>query len=147
MNICMAKDNKVFVDSNFFIALFNPPDTLHQKAVAISRKIKKEKPRLYISNFIFLEVVTVLSQRVNRKTAITLGQHFLKDEQLKIINVNKQLNTFTWEIFKEIKKKNISFVDCSILAAMKTEGIKKLLTFDKKDFTSIKRNHRFSFYH
>jgi len=43
-------------------------------------------------------------------------------------------------------KNNKVFVDCSTLAAMKAEGIKKLLTFDKKDFTSLKKEYRFGFY-
>ena len=142
----MAKNDKVFVDSSFLIALFNPPDTFHPKAVAISRKTIKERPQLYISNFVFLETVTVLSQRVNRKTAVVLGQHLLKDQQAKIIHVNQKLNTLAWEIFKEIKKKNVSFIDCSTLAIMKVEGIKKLLTFDQKDFAPLRQKHRFSFY-
>ncbi|MBL7159235.1 PIN domain-containing protein [Candidatus Microgenomates bacterium] len=142
----MDKNNRLFVDSNFFIALFNPTDALNQKALTISKKLKKENPRLYISNFVFLEVVTVLSQRVSRKAAISLGNHLLKDRQLEIIHIDKQLNKLTWKIFQNIKKKNVSFVDCSILAAMKAEGIKKLLTFDQSDFLSLKKYCRFGFY-
>lgn len=142
----MDKRDKLFIDSNFFIALFNPADTLNQKALTISQKLKKENPRLYISNFVFLEVVTVLAQRVSRKAAISLGNHLLKDKQLEIIHIDKRLNELSWEFFKKIKKKNVSFVDCSILAAMKAEGIKKLLTFDQGDFLSLKRKFRFSFY-
>lgn len=142
----MDKDSRIFVDSNFFIALFNPTDTLNQKALTISQKIKKENPQLYISNFVFLEVVTVLSQKVSRKTSVSLGNHLLRDKQLEIIHIDKQLHEMTWEIFQNIKKKNVSFVDCSILAVMKAEGIKKLLTFDQKDFLGLRRKYRFSFW-
>lgn len=140
------KANKIFLDSNFFIALFNPTDTLYQKALKVSQKIKKETPQLYISNFIFLEVVTVLAQRVSRKAAILLGDHLLKDKQVEIIHVDQNLNETTWELFKKIRRKNISFVDCSILMIMKAEGIEKLLTFDREDFAGLKRKWRFSFY-
>lgn len=142
----MAKNNQVFADSNFFIALFNPSDTLHAKAIAISQKLAKEKPKFYISNFVFLEIVTVLTQKVSRKAAITLGEHLIKDQQLKIIHINQRLNKLTWEIFKTLKRKNISFVDCSLLTVMRAEGIKKLLTFDKEDFTRLRKKYRFSFY-
>ena len=136
----------VFVDSNFFIALFNPSDSLYQEALKISQKIKKDNPLLYISNLIFLEIVTILAQRVSRKAATSLGNHLVKDKQLEIVHIDKQLNELTWEIFKSIRRKNVSFVDCSVLAVMKTEGIRHLLTFDKEDFASLKRKYRFSFY-
>jgi len=142
----VKEDNQIFVDSNFFIALFNLTDSLHPKVLKISRGLKRENPRLYISNFIFLEIVTVLSQRVNRETAVLLGNYLLKDKQLEVIHIDKKLNEITWEIFKSINKKNCSFVDASILAVMKREGIKKLLTFDKEDFLSLKRKYRFNLY-
>lgn len=132
------QSEKILVDSNFFIALFNPPDTLHQEALKISHKFRKETPELYISNFIFLEIVTVLAQRIGRTAAISLGDHLLKDKQLRVIHIDRRLNELTWEVFKGIKKKNISFVDCSILALIKTEGIRKLLTFDREDFALLR---------
>lgn len=143
----MAKNNRcVFVDSNFFIALYNPQDTLNSKAVELTQKIKRGKPILFISNFIFLEVVTVLSQRAGRRAAMSLGEHLLEDRQLEIVHIDKRLNTISWEFFKEIKKKNISFVDCSTLATMNFEDIKYLLTFDQKDFSSLRKKFKFDFY-
>ena len=70
----MGENNsKVFVDSNFYIALFNPEDTLYNKAAQISKKIQKQDLKIFISNLIFLEAVTVLSMRTNRKTAVETG--------------------------------------------------------------------------
>lgn len=147
MIISMAKFNdKIFADSNFFIALFNPQDSLHQKAFKVVQRLQKENPQLYISNFIFLEIVTVLTQRASRKVAVSFGSHLLEDGKLKIIHVDQRLNKMSWEIFKEIGRKNVSFVDSSILAVMRTEGINKLLTFDEQDFATLKRKYRFSFY-
>ena len=142
----VAANNRIFVDANFFVALFNPQDTLYKEAIAKSQTIQKEKPLLVISNYIFLEIVTVLSQRVNRKTAITLGKHLLEDKQLQIVHIGTHLNNSTWEIFKEIEKKNISFVDCSSLVVMEFEEINKFLTFDRKDFAGLAKKYQFSFY-
>ncbi len=44
-----------------------------------------------------------------------------------------------------MNKKNMSFVDCSILAVLQYEGINALLTFDQKDFTpTIQKNINFT---
>jgi len=142
----MEKNEEIFVDSNFFISLFNDLDSLHNKAKIIVERFVKSKPKIVISNFIFLETVTVLSQRVNRKTAYSAGEKLLNEEFCKIIHVDEGLQNVTWGIFHEVKKKNTSFVDCSILAVISYMGIKKLLTFDTEDFAGLRRKYSFSFY-
>ncbi|MBU2591923.1 MAG: PIN domain-containing protein [Patescibacteria group bacterium] len=128
----MAEDNgRVFVDANFFVALFNPKDSLHKEAIRISRKLKKYKKELVVSNFIFLEVVTVVSQKMCKRAALVLGKELLAGK-VEIIHVTEKLNRLSWDIFKKVADKDVSFVDCSVLAIMKEEEIKELLTFDKK---------------
>ena len=140
------QSNKVFVDTNFWIALLNTSDSLHQRAIATITKIRRESPLLFISNFIFLETVTVAAQRISKKAALFIGEQLLKDDQVSIIHVNQRIHLRTWEIFSRVKRKNISFVDCSILAIMEQEEIPYLLTFDRKDFYPLKRQYQFEFF-
>lgn len=141
----MGENNsKVFVDSNFYIALFNPEDTLYNKAVQVSKTIQKKGLKIFISNLIFLEAVTVLSMRTGRKTAVETGIRLL--ENPNFIHIDLSLEEKTWEIFKKIDRKNMSFVDCSILALMQLEGINYLLTFDEKDFKSLQKAYSFKLY-
>lgn len=142
----MAEVNKIFSDSNFFIALYNPSDSLHSESVRISQKIKKETPDIYISNYIFLEIVTVISQRIGRKEAVFLGNDILKDSKVNIIHIDDRLNKLAWQIFTRIPKKNFSFVDCSTLALLQFEEIRKLLTFDREDFKSLQKDYQFDLY-
>ena len=136
---------KILADSNFFIALFNPSDSLHEKAIAISKKIKEESLRIYISNYLFLEIVTIISQRVGKKEAVILGKHLLEDEQIEIIHINEKLNNLSWKIFQEINKKDTSFADCSNLAILQTEEIKIFLTFDGH-YINLQKEHNFEMY-
>lgn len=141
----MDEDNsKVFVDSNFYIALFNPEDALYNKAVQISKTIQKQDLKIFISNLIFMEAITVLSMRTDRKTAVETGIRLL--ENPNFIHIDLPLEQKSWEIFKKIDRKNMSFVDCSILAVMQSEGIKKLLSFDEEDFSSLRKAYDFSYY-
>lgn len=142
----MEQNKKVFIDSNFFIAFFNTADALHDKAIKIGEVLERERIILVISNFIFLEVVTVLSQRVNKFTAMKVGKYFLESPEIELIHVDETLQNQSWIIFSAAEEKNISFVDCSTIATMKAESLSKLLTFDKKDFQKLQKRHRFQFF-
>lgn len=137
---------KLFIDSNFFCALYNPSDSQHQKAVKIAGILKKENPSLFISNFIFLETVTIISQRVGKQTAVQIGNHLMDESKVTMINVNSQLNQQTWEFFQQIKNKNISFVDISIPVVLSAEGIRNFLTFDTDHFKILQKHFPFKFF-
>lgn len=138
------KIEKLFIDTSFFVALFNRLDNQHQKAKQISEKLLVEAPGIFISNFIFSETVTVVSQKVDRETAVAAG---LKLPSAKtFIYIDSLLQQKSWNIFQKIDKKNIGFVDCSILAVMAHEDIKWLLTFDGTDFKSLQKPFKFKLY-
>ena len=139
-------DTKIFVDSNYFISLFNPVDGNYVGAVALFHALEREHMLLVTSNFVFAEVVTVLSQRQNRPSAIVAGSHLQANPRIRIIHIDEALHRTSWQVFQEIQKKNMSFVDCSILAVMHAEHITKLLTFDRTDFAPMRQRYHFKFY-
>ena len=142
----MAQKSEIFVDSNFFISLSNLEDSQHKRAVRIKKKVISQHCCIVITNLIFLEIVTVLSQRTGRQEAISLGEELLSDESVKVIHINPKLHNLSWKVFKEVSRKNTSFVDCSSIAVMGAEGIDKFLTFDNEDFAPLRRKYKFSFF-
>lgn len=136
--------SRIFVDANYFIALANPADSTHHKAIAISDHLAKENPELIISDYIFLEVATVVSQRVSRSDSIIICKTIQNDPQIEIIHINQDMWNLSWETFQRTKSKNLSFVDCSVIAVMQAEGINKLLTFDAEDFAPLQKKYHFS---
>lgn len=141
----MERNSRIFVDSNYFVALFNPSDALHRHALDLAERIDSQDIPLVISNFVFLEVVTVLSQRRGRKVAIDVGEHLLTNPLIAIIHVDELSQLESWRIFQNIKEKNASFVDSSIIAVMQSERINALLTFDIQDFKKLQKQYRFNF--
>jgi predicted nucleic acid-binding protein len=137
---------KVFIDSNYFIALYNPQDKLHEQATTLAIELTKQNPQVYISTFTFIEITTVISQRVGRIASIEAGKELLNSDDFSFIHGSKELEKRSWEIFQDVSQKNVSFVDCSIIAAMKFEDIPTLITFDKKDFNPLQRKYKFSLY-
>src|SRR5579862_7393177 len=136
----------VFVDSNYFIALGNANDSLHEQALLLSDKLFEEHAIFIFTNFIFAEIVTVLSQRTNRENAIRFGKELLHNKQVAMVTITKSLHDKSWEIFQKTERKNISFVDCSTLVVMEFENISTLLSFDKTNFKPLQKFHRFTFY-
>jgi predicted nucleic acid-binding protein len=143
MNTYMANKDAVFLDSNFLIAIFNNSDSNHKKAQQLAYSMAELDSKLYISNYILLEVLTVLSQRINRETAIDVKTRLLNGRNLELVHINEELSNLSLEFFEEIKAKNMSVVDCSILAVLNYVGIKQLLTFDTTDFTPLRERFNF----
>ena len=137
----------IFLDANFLIAIHKTNDQLHQNAMNLANIIDKNNLEMVTSNYVILEVLTVLSQRISKSVAIKASNLLLsKDSPITQIHINSDLDNQTLELFKTIKNKNISYVDCSIIAVMKSENIKLLATFDKKDFNSLQKIHSFKIY-
>lgn len=127
----MDQNKSVFIDTNYFCALYNPKDTLNQKSIIFSKLLKEKKYKAYVSNYIIIETLTIISQRVGKNIALTFWGK-INEQLIKIIYMDKRLQCQSFKIFKKIRSKNISFVDASIIALIKKHKIDYLLTFDKK---------------
>lgn len=118
----------LFVDTNFFCALYNDNDAHYSKAEVIATRLNGF--RLITSNFVLLETYTVLSQRASKREAIAFGELLKKDSPYAIYWISKEFEEEVWKIFVSIKEKNFSYVDASILALIRKEKISHLLSFD-----------------
>ena len=146
IGICMETSDRIFADSNFFIALFHAGDSLYSHAQHIAKTIDVHRIPLVISNFIFLETVTVLAQRRGTSVARQAGLYLLSSPNIELIHIDVSLQHETWELFQAAGNKNISFVDFSTIAVMRAESIQKILTFDQADFKKLQKKFRFLFY-
>ncbi len=140
----MVGDKLLFVDSNYFVALFNPADSLARQAEKIAKHLDAADIRLVTSNLVFLEVVTVLAQRRSRAVAVEVGAYLLS--HVNIVHVDESSHQDAWSIFQIVPSKNVSFVDCSILAILRAENIHSLLTFDITDFHKFRKQFRFEIF-
>jgi len=118
----------IFIDASYYLSLLNLQDNNHNKAVEMSLCHKNE---VYITSQAVLgEVLTVGSQRIDKKLAIEFVEEILKS-QTRVILETKDYVDDAFSIFKQAESKNISWVDCYSLAIMKKLKIKKALSFDK----------------
>lgn len=130
--------DKIFIDSNVFIALLNKDDALYTKAVRTLHTIKERGLLPVTSNFVVNEVITVLSLRINKKIAVMFADFVYGDESgLSVITVDRNIELKAVTYLKQFKSKNISFCDCTIFALLELLPIAYIATFD----TDFKTKH------
>ncbi|MEX0622120.1 MAG: PIN domain-containing protein [Candidatus Woykebacteria bacterium] len=118
----------IFVDTSAFVALNNPKDPHHKKSLQVSLNLEKESAPFFTTNYILAESYTVISQKVDKEASVYFRENL--DLRIRIVRVGESLEETAWEIFKETRSKNVSYVDCTSFAAMKAFNIKRAFAFD-----------------
>ena len=118
----------IFIDASFYLSLLNPKDNNHEKAIKIGQEYEGEE---YVTSQMVLgEVLTVGSQRFDKTLTIKFIEEVLKS-RTRVVLEKAELIKGAYNIFKKIRSKNVSWVDCYSFAIMEKLKIKKALTFDK----------------
>ena len=125
----MVKTKILLVDADAFVALSDPIDSSHKKAVEYKNKINAQKFLLITSDPAFGEAVAVLSQNAGLQTAIYFSEEVLKGD-IEIIEVDASLRRQALDIFKKQTSKNSRFTDCINMAIMKKMGLDTIFSFD-----------------
>lgn len=117
----------IFIDASFYLSLLNPNDSNHEKAVKIGKKHKNEE---YVTTQMVLgEVLTVGSQRFNKALTVKFVEEILKS-RTRVVLEKSNLIKQAFILYKKIRSKNVSWVDCYSLTVMRKLGIKTVITFD-----------------
>ncbi len=127
----------IFIDSNVIIAYKNADDINHDRSARIFQQLGDGRyGKGIISEFIFIEVTTVLALKRNLQSAKEVGIILLNAADIEIIKASDVFEK-SWNIFINQRNTKFSFVDASNLACMELKEIKNIATFDK-DFLKIK---------
>ncbi len=117
-----------FIDTSAFFAFMDADDGFHEKARAAFAKLVKLENILHCSNYIVLETIELLQNRMG----INAVRAF-EDDILEIMNVHwvdEKLHGTAISNLVTAKRKNISLVDYTSFEIMRALGIKKVFTFD-----------------
>jgi len=127
---------RVFIDTGFWIALFDARDEHHQKAKKNLESILTNYD-LYISEYILFETITYLNCSIKNHTlALTFLDRVTSNDTIKILKVDSEIISRALEIFKKYEDQYFSFTDCTSFVIMKKESIDKYIGFDKH-FTNM----------
>ena len=121
----------IFVDADAFIALTKQDDSSHKRAKQIFEKLQDTQVIFVTSNLVFIEVITVLSQRINHETAVEFINNMKSEDSIfQIERINEDTEEKAIQIFIEQKSKNVSFVDCANIAIVRYKDMDGIFSFD-----------------
>jgi uncharacterized protein len=120
----------VFADTSYWFALLNSRDTLHQKAVVMSRQLSAVP--FVTSEMVFVELLNSLSSGNprERRAVATAVQGFRENDSVIVVPQTPEQFAIAFDRYKQSADKNWSLTDCASFHIMETERITAALTHD-----------------
>lgn len=138
----MNNTNRIFVDTSFLKAFFDPKDDFHKQASAIWKTLREHETRLVLTNYILDESFSLIRFRCTLPVSLRLRQ--LLFQYVSVIDVERvtiEDEAAVWEWFEKDWSR-LSFTDCVSFVVMKRLGITDAATFDehfsRAGFTMVK---------
>lgn len=130
----------IFIDASSYLSALLPKDPNLKRAIEIFKSISQSKEQLVTSYAILGEVLTICSQRHDRRVGIQFVKEIL-DGQTRVILGDQELMKKAFKTFQDIKDKDVSWVDCYSFAIIEHYKIEKVFSFDKdfKKYAKAKR--------
>ena len=122
--------NLFFADTQFFIALINPRDQWHKRALEVEANLVE--PFFVTTEGILTEVLTFFceySAEARIKAAATV-ELILNEANTEVISVSHDLFIEGVRFYKERPDKSFSLTDCVSMNICRQRGISEILTHD-----------------
>jgi predicted nucleic acid-binding protein len=121
----------IVLDSSFLIAYHNAKDVHHRAASGLmARLIAGEWGPALLSEYVFLEVVTVILLRQDLSSAIVVGEALLHAREIEFVP-GAEVFADAWRVFRDQRRTKLSFVDAAILSIAETRNVDAIATFDR----------------
>lgn len=117
----------IFVDTSALYAFINARDPDHKRMESF---LGNFRGNLYITNYIFDEIVTLVLSRVGHEKAVYVGNILQRSPQIEKSRVTPSDEKEAWELFVSRKDKAYSFTDCTSFVVMKRLKIRRCLALD-----------------
>lgn len=122
----------LFLDSSVIVAFRNADDVNHKRSKQIFEDLAAGKySGGLVSEYVVLEVTTVLKRRCGSASAIETGEALLNSKEIRIVP-SGDLFDASWKEFVKLAKTKLGFVDASNLVAMRMYGTQSIATFDEE---------------
>jgi len=121
----------VFADTGYWIALLDPQDTLHSKAINLS--ITFTQVQIVTSEMVLTEILNHFSKRGNflRYAAANLIESLQENPAITIIPQTDSIFQQALLLYKQRPDQAWSHTDCSSFCIMQQQNILEALAYDK----------------
>ena len=120
----------MFVDTSAFYALEDVSDYNHRKATEVRDEIRNKKIKLFTSNFVLDETLTLIRIKLGHNATVNFGRDIQKSKIISAVHVTEKIEKHTWKTFVKYHDKEFSFTDCTSFEIMKEYKINRAFTFD-----------------
>jgi len=120
----------VFADTQFWIAIVNPRDQWHERALEVEANLIE--PFYITTEAVLTEVLTFFCEygAEARLKAATTVELILSEANTEVITVSHEIFTDGLELYKKRPDKSYSLTDCISMNICRTRGIAAILTHD-----------------
>jgi predicted nucleic acid-binding protein len=120
----------VFADAGYWIALLNPKDNIHDKAVAASRRLNGA--RVITSVVVLIEVLNFFAAYgpVLRGLAVDLVNQLQASGQVEILPLTSDIFSEAFRLYTQRRDKEWGMADCISFEIMKQWEIREALAYD-----------------
>jgi uncharacterized protein len=121
----------VFADTGYWIALLDPQDTLHSKAINLS--ITFIQVQIVTSEMVLTEILNHFSKRGNflRYAATNFIESLQENPAITIISQTDSIFQQALILYKQRPDQAWSHTDCSSFCIMQQQNILEALAYDK----------------
>ncbi|MCH8044296.1 MAG: PIN domain-containing protein [Planctomycetes bacterium] len=121
----------IFIDTGAFLARYIRRDQHHDAAAEHWKALQVDRRKLFTSNFVLDETITLLARRSTYRFAAERARKFLETDSLSILRPDKEDELAALEFFDKYADQKISFTDCVSFVLMYKQRIKCAFTFDR----------------
>jgi|SRR5205085_6338013 len=129
----------VFVDTSFWVALINPTDQLHAKAMEVRRQLAGA--RFITSELVLVEVLNYFASLRSRPLAAATLRDVIEDQNIEVVPYTRDVFLGGLALYEARADKGYSLTDCISMLAMRERGIGEVLThdhhFEQEGFTIL----------
>jgi uncharacterized protein len=120
----------VFADTSYWIAIVNPRDQLHGKALSVTRQLSSVK--ILTTEMVLVELLNSFSDAGPLREAVGRMVQRLRDSRVVVIfpQTSEQFQSALLR-YKQAADKGWSLTDCASFQVMESESIKAALTYDQ----------------
>jgi len=121
---------RVFADASYWIALINPKDQWHRRAIEASQSLGAAL--LLTTDEVLIEVLNYFADRGDemRRAAAINVQEILLNKNVSIIPLSHDSFTSGLSLYQARLDKGYSLTDCISMNAMREQGLTDVLTGD-----------------
>lgn len=123
--------SEVFADTQYWIAIINPHDQWHQRAVTVSQSLGTR--RLVTTEDLLVEVLNFFAGYgvQMRQTAAQAVRSILHNANVEVLSILPDDLSLGLALYESRLDKGYSLTDCTAMNAMRRKGISEVLSGDK----------------